>query len=401
MMMRRLTKYFSVSCLLIALALTSGLLSCKKTVIEEQSFIKVYDDADLSKNYYPLSIKSSNDGGYVILSAYNGTNIHLLKSDALGDIVWEYDLPNQYTNALPNLMERNGNLYFVCMDAVGLFTYVMYVDESAQNATEYQVFQDILYPLAVTDNDDAVYIQNYERLTFETGIYALNTEMDQILASNSIDIFVDVEQEINEHINYTGKRFPFYVSSTPEQDFVLVNGFNNYSFSAVFLNPNLDFSGVYNGAAFDGGFNAIQPLGGNNFALSRFSFSDVYFNSNVALSPTAIEISESVPAEWKSELDANSPVLIKNLSIKGTDFTVFLATTKSNQIVLEFYKQGTTELAGSKYIGESVPLKACDLLKMESEDLVILMQATVMSSFNRVAVVKLTALEIETLLGLN
>jgi hypothetical protein len=198
-------------------------------------------------------------------------------------------------------------------------------------------------------------------------------------------------------LNYTGKRFPFFVSVTPEEDYVVLNGFNNYSFSAVFLDANLDFSGVYNGAAFDGGLNAILPLGGDQFSLARFSFNDLYINPNATLSPTAIEIAEAIPTEWKSELDVDSPVLIKSVSINNSDYAVYLATTKSNQLQLNFYKEGTDELAGSKYLGESVPLKACDFSGTDDGGMMILTQATVMSSFNRIATIKLSKEELESL----
>lgn len=377
-----------------------GLLfsACKKEKFEtEDSFIKVYNDNDMSKNYFPLSIQQTSDNGYVILSAYNGWNIHLLKTNEVGDLLWEYDLPSNYVNAVPNLIERNGNLYFVCMDAVGLFTFVMQVDESGQKANEFHQFPQIIYPMYVFDNENEVYIQNYDRMTFETGIFKLSSTMDQILNSGSVQIFTDVEEKIVNHINYTGKRFPFFISVTPEQDYVVMSCFNNYSFSTVFLDANLNFSGVYNGAAFDGGLNAILPLGGNQFSLARFSFSNLYFNPSATLSPTAIDIAESIPAEGKSELDAESPVLIKNASINGSDYVVYLATTKSNQLLLSFYTKGSSELKGSNYLGQSVPLKACDFSMTEDGGLMILTRVTVMGSFNRVATIKLSKLELEAI----
>ena len=160
----------------------------------------------------------------------------------------------------------------------------------------------------------------------------------------------------------------------------MFNGFNNYSFSTVFLDANLDFSGVYSGAAFDGGMSAILPLGADKFSLARFSFSDVYMNAGATLSPTAVDIAEGIPSEWKSELDAESPILIKNITINSTEYAAFLATTKSNQLTLMLYQAGSEELAGSKYLGESVPLKACDFSITEDGGLMILTQATVMLS---------------------
>lgn len=398
--MRKKTISYSFAVpLLLVMAFGFLFSGCKKDEVKpEASFIKVYDDKDGGRNYFPLSLHATSDDGYLILSAYNGWNIHLVKTDKVGELLWEYDLPSDYVNAVPNLIERNGTLYFVCMDAVGLFTYIMQVDENGKSAVAFQEFPEIKYPLYVADNQTEVYIQNYERYSFETGIYELSGAMDQIQNSGSVQIFTDVEDKIVDHLSFTGKRFPFFVSVTPEKDFVVLNGFNNYSFSTVFLDANLTFSGVYNGAAFDGGLNAILPLGGNQYSLARFSFSNLYYNPNATLSATNIDIAESLPAQGQVELDAQSPVLIKNISIKGAENVAYLATTKSNQLLLSIYGKGSSTLKGSKYLGQSVPLKACDLTETKDGGLMILTRVTVMGSFNRIATIKLSKAELEAVI---
>lgn len=389
--------YSSIYKLALFLAFGLAFTGCKDDFQPEESFIKVYDDQDINKNYSPLSIKRTSDNGYLTLSAFNGSRIHLLKADALGNLLWQADLPSNYINAVPNLIERNGEFYFVCMDAVSFFTYTMKVDESAQNAIEIHEFQDLQYPLYAADNGSTVYIQNYERNTFETGVSRLSSSLDSIEDFGSVEIYVDVENEIVDHLNYTGKRFPFFISITPENDHLIVNGFNDYSFSTVFMNTDLDSTGVYNGAAFNGGISALLPLGGNQFSLARFSYSDMYVNPNATLSPTALDIVGSIPADWNSELDAESPVLIKNIAINGTQYSVYLATTKSNQILMNMYVKGTDELAASKYLGESVPLKVADFDITADGGLMILTQATMMSSFNRIATIRLSKEELEAL----
>jgi hypothetical protein len=110
-----------------------------------------------------------------------------------------------------------------------------------------------------------------------------------------------------------------------------------------------------------------------------------------------VDVSESIPSTWASELDAETPVLIKNITIKGTEYAAYLATTKSNQLVLNLYSKQTGDLVANKYIGESVPLEGCDFLETSDGGLMILTQATVMSSFKRIATVKLSKEELEGL----
>ena len=374
------------------------LLGCKEKYKPEESFIKVYDSKDMNKNYFPLGIQETSDGGYMILSAYNGWNIHILKTDSEGNLVWEHDVPSEYVNAVPSLMERNGKIYFVCMDAIGLFTYVMEIDENGKRANEFQKFEQIYYPMYVFDNKTEVYIQNYNRMTYETGIVKLSANLDEIQNWGSVQIFTDVEDKIVDHINYTGKRFPFFINVTPENNHVLFSGFNNYSFSTVFMNSNLDFSGVYNGAAFDGGLNAVLPLGGNKFSLARFSFSNLYYNPVATLDPSTIDIAESIPAQTQPELDPQRPVLIKKIEISETNYVAYLATTKSNHLLLSLYEPGSSQPKAIKYLGESVPLLACDFDKTKDGGLMILTRVTIMGSFNRIATIKLNEEELEKLI---
>lgn len=144
--------------------------SCKKKSKPEDAFIKIYDDQNGNKQFHPLSITTSaNNDGYIILSAYDGWRIHLMKIDHTGEFVWNYEVPGNYVNAVPNLIKSNGHNYLVCMDAVGLFTYVLKIDENSHTTTEVSSFTDVLYPTYAYHSGTAVYIQNYNRLSMQTG----------------------------------------------------------------------------------------------------------------------------------------------------------------------------------------------------------------------------------------
>lgn len=381
-------------CLLI-LGTAVFLSGCKKDSKPEDAFIKIYDDQNGNKHFYPLGItKSSADDGYIVLSAYDGWRIHLMKIDKTGAFVWNYELPENYVNAVPNLISQNGQNYLVCMDAVGLFTVVLKIDEGNHSVTEVSSFQNVLYPTYVYSSGQDVYIQNYNRTTFQTGIHHLAPDLSSITQSGSVNIYTDVEERVVNHVTYDGSRIPFFVSSTPEQDYIVMNGFYNYSFSLIFLNPDLTFAGVYNGAGFDGGLAAISPSGNAQFALARFSFDNLYYNPHATLTPTTIDIAASIPAQGNSELDAKKTVLIKEISIKGSKYNAFLASTRSNQMLLSVYGSGGN-LVGKKYLGKSIPLTACDFIQTEDDGISILLQAKIMGSFDRIALMKLSKEELE------
>ncbi len=370
------------------------LSACKKDSKPEDSFIKIYDDQNGNKHFYPLSMVASGEG-YLVLSAYDGWRIHLMKIDKEGEFEWNYELPANYVNAVPNLIQRNGQNYLVCMDAVGLFAYVLKIDESNHSISEVSNFPNVLYPTYAYNSGQDVYIQNYDRLSYETGIHRLTSDLTGISQSGSVNIFTDVEERIVNHVSYTGNRIPFFVSSTPDQNYIVMNGFYNYSFSLIFLNPDLSFAGVYNGAGFNGGLAALSPSGGSQFSLARFSYDNLYYNASASLTPTTIDIAESIPAQGQSELDAKKPVLIKDVSINGSQYKTFLSSTRSNQILLSLYSGGS--LVGKKYLGKNNPYTVCDFIQTEDKGLNILIQAKIMGSFDRIGLIKLSKEQVEAI----
>ena len=381
----------------LVIGMGMGFSSCKKKVKDEEiPFIKIYDDQNGNKHFHPLSITTSaTNDGYLVMSAYDGWRIHLMKVDNTGEFVWNYELPANYVNAVPNLVKSNGENYLVCMDAVGLFTYVLKIDEANHTTTEVAAFTDILYPTYVYHSGQNGYIQNYNRLSMQTGLHKLTADLSSITQSAELDIFTDVEDRIVEHVTFTGKRMPFFVSTTPEQNYIVMNGFYNYSFSLIFLDQNLNFTGVYNGAGFNGGLAAISPSGSNSFSLARFSYDNLYYNANASLTPTTIDITESISAQGHSELDAQKPVLIKDISIKNVQYKAFLSSTRSNQLLLSIYDRSSGSLVGKKYLGKNIPITACDFVQTANGELNILMQAKIMGSFDRIAIMKLSKEQLE------
>ncbi|AEA44726.1 hypothetical protein [Fluviicola taffensis] len=380
----------------ILFGLSLSTIGCKKNKTKpEDSFIKIYDDQNGNKHFNPLGITTSaSNDGYIVLSAYDGWRIHLMKIDNAGEFLWNYELPSQYVNAVPNLIKSNGQNYLVCMDAVGLFTYILKIDESTHTTTEVSNFPNVLYPTYAFNAGSAIYIQNYDRLSIQTGIHKLTTDLTTITQSAGLDIFTDVEERIVNHVTFNGKRIPFFVSVTPDNNHIVMNGFYNYSFSLVFLDQNLNFTGVYNGAGFNGGLAAISTSGSSGFALARFSYDNLYYNPNASLNPTTIDIAESIPAQGQSELDAQKPVLIKNISIGEVQYKAYLSSTRSNQLVLSLYHLGGS-LVGKKYLGKNIPLTACDFIQTEDNGLNILVQAKIMGSFDRIAIMKLSKEQLE------
>lgn len=114
--------------------------------------------------------------------------------------------------------------------------------------------------------------------------------------------------------------------------------FYNYSFSTLFLDENLNLTGVYNGAHYDGSISNLLPLGNDFFAVSRFSFQNLYFQPVVSLNPNTIVMANSIPAQGYAELNPDRPSIIFPLMIGDTSYISFVASTWSNEMSIYFFE---------------------------------------------------------------
>ena len=79
------------------LLLATGIIAfffsaCEKKDKSSLPFVKIYDDQNGNRSFSPLSMCKSNlDNGYLVLSAYDGWRIHLMKMDKDGKFEWNLE----------------------------------------------------------------------------------------------------------------------------------------------------------------------------------------------------------------------------------------------------------------------------------------------------------------------
>ena len=102
---------------------------------DKAEFVKIYDNIQFSKSYFPIDIKQTPDGGYVVLggrrlqnSNFNG--VYLMKVDASGKFVSDSEVDANFVNPVGRLLESNGKYYFFCMTSVGLATQLGEIDDT-------------------------------------------------------------------------------------------------------------------------------------------------------------------------------------------------------------------------------------------------------------------------------
>lgn len=364
--------------------------SCEKKDTSSLPFVKIYDDQNGNRSFTPLSIiKSVQDNGYVVLSAVDGWKIQIMKINQWGEFQWNLFLPDNFVNAVPSLLSIDQKLYLICMDPVELDTRILRIDETNHAVVPVSTLEEVSYPVHAYHNGEHLYLMSCPLSSQMTGIHEVSDALDTVVNVSGLPISMNVDDLLLKHAMNTGKRWPFFLKSTPDHNYLMMNGFYNYSFSTVFLNTTLQFTGVYNGAALEGGINQLLPLEGNQFALSRISGEYLFFNPKVALDPNAIAMATSIDAQGDSELNHESPVLIKEITINGVKYQAFLASSRSNQLVLKLYDASGKKVAGT-YLSKNIPIKACDMVQTPYGELLILTQVRVMGSYNRIGTIQLS-----------
>lgn len=403
--------------LLLIIGVFAFMVSCdiKENKVEpNRSFTKIYNNQEFSRAYDPLRVIETADSGYLAIAAtFDFTaedtwwSPYLIKVDENGDYEWEITLEEPYVNPVPYLVEREDGYYFFTMDEVGLYTYLMRLSFDGTNPEVVQTFSDIEYPLSanatpVGDPSPGILVQGYQRGAFRTTLTKLDPEFNQ-LWTQEYDVLEDAEPLVINHLTRLGEEYPFFsgfVQGTGNSGNYFFNGFRNFSFSLNFVDAtNGELTGAVNGSRYEGGLSAALHLGGDQFALSKFSFGENFLVPAAGVNINGEISSTSIPANRFPELLPDARVLVKELSVLGKEVYIYGTDTKSNQMVLYAYDKATHELLGVTYVGQTNPYELGDFMVTEDNGLLLLGKTFVAGRFPRLALFKLTEEELAALVN--
>ena len=104
--------------------------SCAKDsdpTTDQANFTRIYDNNKFDASNYPIDIKQTSDGGFLILGGRrltdsNFSGAYLMKVDELGMFVSELEVPSDKVAPIGPLLVVNDKYYFFTMTAIGLKT---------------------------------------------------------------------------------------------------------------------------------------------------------------------------------------------------------------------------------------------------------------------------------------
>lgn len=385
---------------LLTLLLFSACLEDNDPEIVKGSFTKIYDTDDFAATYYPIDVKQTSDGGYIVLSAFrmdasSFSGAYLLKVNENGDFVADLEIDPQYVNPAADLVSLGGQVYFLCMEALSLQAQLISVDESLTEHTIVPVGGAFYYPCAAAAYNGNLLALSYNHLTQQSVIGIISTEGTLTQSKGyTIGAGDDVEEPIINHFIRTGPQFPFRVGSSGSTFYF--NGYYNYTFSLVFTDMSQDNPvGVVQGQQDDGGLSAVMPISQGTFAVARFNFGDNYFIPRAELSTSSVSSSTDLTGNSFPELDYNAWTRILRTTVNTQNLLVYASNTRSRQIGLYFYNEDDGSFLGNKYLGFSNPFELANLTTTEDGGLIVCGRTWLAGRFPRICLFKLSSKQLE------
>jgi hypothetical protein len=388
---------------LFIVILLSLLFSCAKDAdpaLDKANFTRIYDNNKFNGSYFPIDVKQTPDGGYLILaerrlvnSSFNGT--YLLKVDELGAFVSELEVPSNQVAPIGPLLEANSKYYFFSMEPGNFQTQLSEVEPTG-TVTKTTLVGGSYPSAAYKDNSDSNFVLlRYDNTTKQSVVTVMNPNGS---VSKSMGFTIGagdgVEEKFISHFLRTGRQFPFQVGKTANGQYFF-NGFYNYNFSLVFSSLSTSNpTGIAFGQQDQGGFSCVFPLEGNNYAAARFNFGDNYLLPTTNINSTGISQIVDLAGNNLLELSSNATVKVINLSLNTKSILLFASNTRSKQIALFGYDRTTGKLVGSKYLGFSNTYEIASLTSTSDGGLAVCGTTYVAGRFPRICLFKISKEEL-------
>jgi len=361
---------------------------------QQQSFLKIYDDANYDASYHPVGLHLNEDNYYILsersLATSDFAGINLVVTDSIGNFIVEQPLDESLVAPTKSLLKVGTSLYFFCMDRNSLRPYLTVISPEGELNT-IPLNTTASYPLAanVTANNNLLLL-SYD----PDGLNSILTEISregQVLqqVSYSIGPGSDVQDAIVNHFTKRSARIPFFCGQTAGNRYYF-NGFYNYTLSMVFTNFGEDPTGVLQGQGTDAGLKAAYSTASADFAIVGYQFSDHFMSAKASLPIN--EINSSVNLFDRNIPEIAEKAIGRIIPYNGVnrELIIIASETEGRQVVLYFYDVNSGQLEATYYLGTLNPFTLSSIVELEDGGIAIAGTTFLAGRFERIYLQKIT-----------
>jgi hypothetical protein len=366
----------------------------EEVALEQQSFLKIYDDDNYNASYNPVGLQLNADNYFILsersLSSSDFAGINLVTIDSIGDFIREQRLEETFVAPTKSLLKVGTSLYFFCMDRNSLRPYLVVISATGE-LTTIALNTTASYPLAanVTSNNNLLLL-SYDPDGLNSNLTEVSTE-GQVLqqVSYSIGPGSDVQVAIVNHFTKRSARIPFFCGQAPGNRYYF-NGFYNYTLSMVFTNFGDDPTGVLQGQGVDAGLKAAYANASTDFAIVGYQFSDHFMNAKTALPLNAINSSVNLFDRNIPEIAEKAICRIIPYNGVNREMIIIASETEGRQVVLYFYNANAGQLEATYYLGALNPFTLSSIVALDDGGIAIAGTSFLAGRFERIYLQKIS-----------
>ncbi|MGM0579847.1 MAG: hypothetical protein ACQETL_04155 [Bacteroidota bacterium] len=373
------------------------LFSCQDDSIDfnpTEKFNSIFDNPSEGLNFKPLDIIETEDGGFIVLSELANQNIFILRVSNRGEFLWSDQLLPQFNDPVPNLVEQDGNYYFVASTVPDFTATLFQIDDLDQNIEALRTYTGYRKPLAFN------YLTNesFLMLTYNDTTGSVLSKLQDGFAMEWARRYDDIQ---NAHQNLesfeANNRNDFFVGAHNAGSLIYFNSLRREGVTLTYT----DSEGIESGKIKSNQRNFINsfvPYGDGSAAVNYIFNGETFFipsyTTRINDSTNLQVIDGELMQDRLSIRKATSGII----NIGGVEYVVNGYTTLDGRIKLNFYETGTGSQVAIKYLGGVDPLQIVKIIPTEDEGIAILSRITIAGAKQRINVVKIPKSELEDIL---
>lgn len=392
----------SMKKLLIIFALSTLFSSCDNEDVfsPQESFTRLYNDAGTVADYHPVDIVQTQDGGYLILSAFDEWQVYLMKINSQGRFVWDRLLSDQYVNPVGEFLLIEDSLHFMCMERQTREATIFRVNDFEEDINQFVSYQGLIDPLDVRiTSAEELIVLSHQSPANAMGFSLIGNNFSQRWG-RLFPTGEDISELVENHLRNRIERLPFFCGSLAGNGGYFFNGITEDNLSLVFTNSiSGEFTGAVDGVGQAAAVSGLVPLSGNSFAVAHFNLNNYFVSAEQTINTNATGTINLLEGRRFPDLQTGKRTLMRQIEVDGRRLICVISQTRDLKVRLALYNETGGSLAGAQVLGFGNPLDITSVKPTRDGGLILLGSSNVSGRIKRLYVIKMAKEEILTLLN--